>query len=49
MVSRFKELSKTTYILSVIIAMESVLSVFVPENKVSDIAGNLKLASNQLV
>jgi hypothetical protein len=29
--------------------MESVLSVFVPENKVSDIAGNLKLASNQLV
>lgn len=47
-ISRFKELSKTAYILNVLIAMESVVSVFVPENKASDIAGNLNLASNQL-
>jgi len=49
MVSRFKVLSKTTYILNVLIAMESVLLVFVPENKVSDIVGNLKSTSNELV
>lgn len=47
-IARFKELSKTAYILNVLIAMESVVSVFVPENKASDIAGNLNLASNQL-
>lgn len=47
-IARFKELSKTAYILNVLIAMESVVSVFVPENKASDIAGNMNLASNQL-
>ncbi|KAH9315090.1 hypothetical protein KI387_023717, partial [Taxus chinensis] len=47
-IARFKELSKSVYALNVIVAFENVVSVFVPENKASDISGNLNLASNRL-
>ncbi|XP_002966003.2 uncharacterized protein LOC9652023 isoform X1 [Selaginella moellendorffii] len=48
-VSSFKELSEATYFLEVAITREDdVVSVFVPENATTDVAGNTNLASNLL-
>ncbi|XP_057861684.1 uncharacterized protein LOC131069102 isoform X2 [Cryptomeria japonica] len=47
-IARFKELSMSSYVVNVIVAFENVVTVFIPENKATDIAGNLNLASNRL-
>ncbi|KAG9445995.1 hypothetical protein H6P81_012123 [Aristolochia fimbriata] len=46
--ARFKELSKALYSLTILSGTENVVTVFVPEGRANDIAGNLNLASNQL-
>ncbi|XP_039124387.1 uncharacterized protein LOC120260879 [Dioscorea cayenensis subsp. rotundata] len=47
-VSRFKELSKALYSVTIEAASDNVVTVFVPEGKVNDVAGNQNLPSMQL-
>ncbi|XP_030953566.1 uncharacterized protein LOC115976435 isoform X2 [Quercus lobata] len=47
-ITRFKELSRALYSLTVLAEAQNMLSVNIPAGKVNDIAGNPNLASNQL-
>ncbi|XP_062173784.1 uncharacterized protein LOC133879273 [Alnus glutinosa] len=46
--TRFKELSRALYSLTVLAEAQNVVSVTIPAGKASDISGNLNLASNHL-
>ncbi|KAF3948785.1 hypothetical protein CMV_025262 [Castanea mollissima] len=47
-ITRFKELSRALYSLTVLAEAQNMLSVNIPAGKVNDIAGNPNMASNQL-
>ncbi|KAF5206955.1 transmembrane protein [Thalictrum thalictroides] len=47
-ITRFRELSKSRYSLTVLGTAHKVISVLVPEGKVKDVAGNQNLASNRI-
>ncbi|KAJ0988854.1 hypothetical protein J5N97_007210 [Dioscorea zingiberensis] len=47
-VARFKQLSKALYLVTIEAVSQNVVTVFVPEGKVNDVAGNPNLPSMQL-